>query len=299
MGSNGDERTAPVRRSPDRPTARPVLRPGLRVYRRDDAHLQVGIDQPRVVLPDTDGVRTLLGQLRDGAGLGSLTPDAGLALGHLLDAGLVVDRSDLASGTRGRPRAAATAAFAAHGPEAPTRLAARSRCRVEVIASEPWLSTALERLVTGGLSRWPPPGAGSPGVPEVTLLVSAGQPARSRLDRLVRADRTHLLVTLLPDRALLGPFVVPGVTACLRCVDAELGERDPRRSLVLEQVEEAADPCEPGLAHAALALAVRELTSYAEGDRPATWSATLTIGADLSLPCRGWRRHPHCGCSWA
>ena len=39
--------------------------------------------------------------------------------------------------------------------------------------------------------------------------------------------------------------------------------------------------------------------STAEGDRPATWSATLTLGADLALPRRDWPRHPHCGCSWA
>ena len=140
------------------------------------------------------------------------------------------------------------------------------------------------------------------GPPTATLLITHGEPLRSRVDALVRDDRTHLLVMLLPDRVRLGPFVVPGTTACLRCLDARLAEQDPRRGLVLEQLEDRDDPpapCDPVLAHAGLALAVRELTTYAEGDRPATWSATLTLDADLTMPRREWPRHPHCGCSWA
>jgi bacteriocin biosynthesis cyclodehydratase domain-containing protein len=128
------------------------------------------------------------------------------------------------------------------------------------------------------------------------------EPPRSLLDALVVEDRPHLLVTLCADQARLGPFVVPGVTACLRCLDAHLGEDDPRRALVLEQLEDAGPmtaPYDPVLALAASALAVRDLTSYAEGDRPATWSTTITVGADLALPHRTWPRHPHCGCSWA
>ncbi|MEO6512235.1 MAG: hypothetical protein ABIO16_14650, partial [Nocardioides sp.] len=66
----------------------------------------------------------------------------------------------------------------------------------------------------------------------------------------------------------------------------------------LEDGEPAPAPYDPLLAHAAAALAVRDLTSYAEGDRPATWSATVTLTPDLALPQRHWARHPHCGCSW-
>ena len=108
-----------------------------------------------------------------------------------------------------------------------------------------------------------------------------------------------LVVTPLPDRVRLGPFVVPGATACLRCVDAHLAEDDPRRGLVLEQLgvpgEVSPSPATPCWPRVRSALAVRELASYAEGDRPATWSATLTLSADLSLPHQAWPRHPHCG----
>jgi hypothetical protein len=278
--------------------SRPVLRPGLRVFRRDDTHLQVGIEEPRVVLPDEDGVRRLLRDLENGAGLASLTPAAGLAFGRLVQAGLVVDRAELTTAARAARRVATAAVFAAHGPGASERLESRARCRVDVDCPDPWRTTVAERLGVAGLVVADP----AHGLPTATLLVTLGEPLRSRVDGLVRHDRTHLLVALLPDRVRLGPFVVPGTTACLRCLDAHLAEHDPRRGLVLEQLEDRDDPpapCDPVLAHAGLALAVRELTTYAEGDRPATWSATLTLAADLALPRREWPRHPHCGCSWA
>ena len=278
-------------------SSRPVLRPGLRVFRRDDTHLQVGIEEPRVVLPDDDGVRRLLRDLESGAGLASLTPAAGLAFGRLVEAGLVVERAELTTAARAARRVATAAVFAAHGPGATERLESRARCRVDVDAPDPWRTTVAERLGVAGLVVADP----AHGLPTATLLVTLGEPRRSRVDGLVRDDRTHLLVALLPDRVRLGPFVVPGTTACLRCLDAHLAEHDPRRGLVLEQLEDRDDPpapCDPVLAHAGLALAVRELTTYAEGDRPATWSATLTLGADLALPRREWPRHPHCGCSW-
>ena len=208
--------------------ADPSCVPGLGVFRRDDSHLQVGIEDPRVVLPDDDGVRRLLHDLEQGAGLPSLTPAAGLALGRLVDAGLVVDRADLSTAARGARRVATAAVFAAHGPDAPARLGSRGRCRVDVDAPDPWRTTAIDRLVVAGLTV---DGRAS-GPPTATLLVSLGEPRRSRVDRLVRDDRTHLLVALLPDRARL-TLVVPRATACLRCLDAHLAEHDPRRGLVL------------------------------------------------------------------
>jgi hypothetical protein len=273
-----------------------LLRPGLRVFRRDDEHLQVGIDEPRLVLADSPGVRHLLTHLERGTAYGSLTPDAGLALARLVECGLVVEQADV-SATRSGRRAAVTAVFAAYGPDATPRLAARSACRVLIDAIEPWHSTIADWVRGAGLLLADAHG----GRATVTMVVSLGEPARSRSDELARADQAHLLVTVLPDRVRVGPFVVPGVTACLRCVDAHLGEQDPRRALVLEQLEDSDPgpaPCDPLLAHAGLALAVRDLTSYADGDRPATWSTTLTLTADLSLPRRSWKRHPHCGCSW-
>jgi hypothetical protein len=277
----------------------PVLRPGLRVFRRDDEHLQVGLDDERVVLTGTPGVRRLLADLESGKDPGILSPEAGLVLCDLVDRGLVVDRAQLAAAVSGTgSRDAACATFATHGPGAADRIAARRRCRVAVTGPEPWTRTAADWLATAGIRVV---GTSRSASPVATLVVSRGEPPRSQLDHWVRDERPHLLVALTPDRVRVGPFVSPGLTACLRCVDAHLAEADPRRGLVLEQLEgpqPPTDPYDPVLAQVGVALAVRDLTSYVDGDRPATWSTTLTVAADLALPRRLWTRHPHCGCSW-
>ena len=181
-----------------------VLRPGLRVFRRDDTRLQVGIDDPRVVLPDTDGVRALLRDLDRGDSLGSVTPDAGLALARLVDAEMVVERDDLIAAHDDR-QSHRLVVLAAHGPSARERLAARATCTVLVDSPAPWRSVAGERLASCGLAT-----AAADVRPTVSLQIGVGEPPRSRMDVLVRGDRPHLVVTLFADRARLGPFVVPG-----------------------------------------------------------------------------------------
>jgi bacteriocin biosynthesis cyclodehydratase domain-containing protein len=144
--------------------------------------------------------------------------------------------------------------------------------------------------------------AGPGDVPSVWLVVTADEPARGDIDPLVREGAPHLLVAC-GSTARVGPFVVPGRTACLRCVDAHLAELDPRRPLVVEQVARAAQeagqtPVDPTLETLALAWAVRDLARYAEGDRPATWSAVVTIDHTGPAVRQEWERHPHCGCAW-
>jgi hypothetical protein len=115
----------------------------------------------------------------------------------------------------------------------------------------------------------------------------------------MRAGEPHLLVSNLDARVRLGPFVVPGMTACLRCVDAHRCDVDPGHALVVEQhPPQPGEPCDPALMHLALAWAVRDLLTYVEGELPATWSATVGLAADLAVQRQAWTRHPRCGCSW-
>jgi hypothetical protein len=134
------------------------------------------------------------------------------------------------------------------------------------------------------------------------LVWSEGDPPRTRLDDWMRSGTPHLVVREGPGGPLLGPYVVPGVTACLRCVDAHLGEQDPRRALVVEQVATTPPlrPFEPDPALRALAVAwtVRDIVAAAEGEAPATWSATVALGL-LPPTVTAYRRHLHCGCAWA
>jgi hypothetical protein len=100
----------------------------------------------------------------------------------------------------------------------------------------------------------------------------------------------HLVVRLHAESVRVGPFVQPGVTACLRCLTAAGLPADVRPAAYTD--------VDPALLMLALAWAVRDLATWQTGQLPATWSATVTIGADLGTEITRWPRHPHCGCSW-
>lgn len=234
------------------------LRPGYVVARRDDAHVQVGVDPPyRAVLPDTIEVRRLLADLAAGRAAAQVTLPARRALSDLLDAGLVDD------GAPPQP-----AAIAVDGP--------------------PDLATALRRML-GPLAT----------PPDLVVLLAPGPLARDRADPLLRSGTPHLVVEGGPDAWSVGPLVVPGVTACLRCVDATLGEEDPRRALVLEQTARSTRlTTDPLLASLALSWAARDALGHLRGTRVATWSTSVTLTRDAPPLERRWWRHPHCGCAW-
>lgn len=254
--------------------ARPILRPGLHVVRRDDGHLQIGVDPPhRLVVPDVPDVRRMLADLVAGSLPGPRTDSARRALVDLVDAGLVVDGA-----ADPRPARAATAVRV----DAPARLGDPVRRLLEA---------------SGCPIARPPVG------PAVTLLLVEGEVRREAVDELVRSEIPHLVVTTGVEGFRIGPFVVPGTTACLRCVDAHLGELDPRRAVVLEQLANLrpSEPTwrrDPALLAVVAAWVARDVVRFADGLEPSTWSATVDIGASALPHHRAWLRHPHCGCAW-
>jgi hypothetical protein len=297
------EDLAPRRARQPRPRGpRVALRPGVRVVRRDAAHLQVGLDALQVVVPDTPATAATLEGLASGQTVDPSRIDPRLREA-LSGRGLLVDPAVMTalSPSGDQARASVTAAFAAHGPLAADHLAARRALTVEVVGGPAWAAQARELLVVSGLTVRTPDRRRRHDQ-AVLLLLGVGEPERSRLDAAVRAGRPHLVVAAVQGRVRIGPFVVPGVTACLRCLDAHLTEADPRRALVVEQQGEGPEPVDPVLATLAVACAVRELITWAEGGRPSTWSATRLAGAGADEPLVGdverWVPHPHCGCSW-
>jgi hypothetical protein len=244
---------------------RPVLRDGLRVVRRDDHHLQLGLDPPdRLVLRDLPGLLEALTHLD------RRPPDALRGVvDQLVACGWVVDGAARARSVPDR---------------APLSL-----------DTDPWLEdSALRTVAASGLVVSADAG--------VRLVAGLGEPRRSVSDALVRDDISHLWLTVLPGAVRIGPFVEPGRTACLRCVDAHLGDHDPRRATVLHQLEEL--PCvperdpDPCLVQLGVAWAVRDVVRLADGLVPALRSATVTVTAGLEVTRSDWLRHPHCGCAW-
>lgn len=242
-----------------------MLRPGLHVLRRDDRHLQVGLDPPwRLVVPDHPDVRRVLADLASGDEPVPETPLGHRVLTDLREAGML---AEVTSPPAGRVQVT--------GPDLPAADARRLLLAAGVAV------TARARSA------------------DVALVLAGGEPAREPLDEHLRAGVPHLVVAAGPAGYRVGPFVVPGTTACLRCVDAHLGEQDPRRAVVVEQLSgRAAAPDDPVLATVATAWAVRDVLRYLAGELPTTWSATVDLGAGPGAVRHEWSRHPYCGCSW-
>lgn len=284
-----------------------ALVPGTHVLRRHDGRVQVGLD-PRdaVLLPA--GSEAALARLGAGAAVDPV-------LAPLADAGLLVERAGSSSLVLGVPagRAPAVAALVrAHGSDAAAAWASRSAAVVRVVAfgggADPLAARAADLLSDAGLASEPGP-PGPPARDGPALLVGVGQPDRELVDDWMRRGVAHVLVRMTEGRAVVGPFVDPGRSACLRCVDAHHTDADPTWPLLVRQhaaatrrrTDELAppEPVDPLLATLALAWAVRDLASWAEGAAPSLLSSTLTLDALLAdVDVRTWTRHPGCGCSW-
>ncbi|XBB68196.1 hypothetical protein ABFU82_02485 [Nocardioides sp. WV_118_6] len=277
-------------------TAALVLRPGTPVLHRTPGVLQVGLDPPRASVPDDPAVRRLLSALGRPTGHPAdapLSESAATALARLREAGLVHPAPPWPLPPGLGPL------LAQFGPDAVRRHEARAAARVAVHAAPGPLTDLLTGLLAeAGLATTPT--ADDPGA--VHLVLHPGPLPRERLDPLVRGSVPHLVVAGDATGMQVGPFVDPGRTACLRCVDAHASVTDPRRALLLAQAAArgAAQPAprDPVLDRLALAWAVQDLLRYADGEEPTTWSATVDLGPH-GVPVRTpWGRHPGCGCSW-
>lgn len=277
-----------ARAQPASPAARLLLRPGVPVVRRAANTLQVGLFPPHAAqLPDTPEVRALLDALRAGAVPTELPEETARALDTLLAAGLAFP---------GTPATTAeeTVAQAQYGARGASRLAVRAGQRIGVRATGPSYAIISDLLALSGLEV-------DDASPAVWLVVAPGPLLRETIDPLVRAGVPHVLVSGDGAGRRVGPFVEPGRTACLRCVDAHESEADPRRPFLVEQAALASaggEPVDPVLDRLALAWAVRDLCRFLEGDEPSTWSATVDIGPTDGPHLVRWLRHPHCGCAW-
>jgi len=302
-----------------------VLRPGVHVLRRSASEVQVGLDPARaVVLPDRPPVRHLLDSLASPASTPQGAYDAEV-LRLLADSGLLVDADTLlpltptaagaARAGAARGGVAALALLAGDGTGALLR--ARGSRTVEVAScgagEAAHVATRVAGLLAeaGGAARCldhdEPPVTSGDGT--VGVLVSVGEPPREHLDAWVRAQVPHLVVRLIEGEGLLGPFVLPGETACLRCVDAHHTDLDPAWPLLVAQHADAVkrgradslpEPVDPVLATLVGAWAAREVLTRLEGVHPAVTSSTLRLDARATcLSSQVWARHPDCGCGWA
>ena len=152
-----------------------------------------------------------------------------------------------------------------------------------------------------------PPGRKRPGQvpagqarPDLAILVGR-QPMELRA-RLMREQIPHLAASADEAIGIVGPLVIPGRTACLRCMDLTRTDRDPAWPLILAQLAgRAPDPlaCDAPLAAAVAAQAAAQGLAFI--DRAAAAGAVTNGTLELVLPGWQWRRrtwtsHQDCSC---
>jgi bacteriocin biosynthesis cyclodehydratase domain-containing protein len=118
---------------------------------------------------------------------------------------------------------------------------------------------------------------------------------------LMRAQVPHLAASASEAIGVVGPLVLPGRSACLRCLDLTRAERDPAWPLILAQLTShaAADPaaCDSVLAAMVAAQATAQVLTFI--DRGPATTAVISGTLELVLPGWQWRRRtwpPHQSC---
>jgi bacteriocin biosynthesis cyclodehydratase domain-containing protein len=321
---------------------RPALKPGLATVWRNRDTVQIGIDPRRAIaLTGMRGAGHLL-RLLDGsrdrrqvlAAAGDLGMDAAIAdrvLTLLAAAGALDDLpaggyGAVPGGARARLAPELATASLAHGDAdgGARTLARRQAACVRVHGASRaglWIAGMLTAAGVGlvvatgvaGPAAAGPAAAGpvrtgtAPGPrsrprrrPDLVIL--ADTPRRELPAALVRRAVPHLAAAASEAIGVVGPLVLPGRSACLRCLDLTRAEHDPAWPLILAQLasQAAADPlaCDTVLATMVAAQAAAQALAFIDqGAAAAVTNGTL----ELVLPAWQWRRrtwqpHPLCGC---
>lgn len=111
----------------------------------------------------------------------------------------------------------------------------------------------------------------------------------------------HLYAGVLEATGVVGPLVLPGATACARCMQETRTDREPVWPRMLAQwrsgAPHALPACDLGLATAVAGLAAAHALAFLDGELPAVAGARF----EASLPLLEWRvervrPHPACPC---
>ncbi|WP_051829923.1 MULTISPECIES: ThiF family adenylyltransferase [Streptomyces] len=131
----------------------------------------------------------------------------------------------------------------------------------------------------------------------------AGGTYEARL--LLRAGVPHLYVGVVEEFGVVGPLVIPGMSACGHCLVLRREDEDAAWPRVLAQLAhggtgQARTPaCDTALATAVAGLAALQAQVYLDGGRPPSVDGWCEVSASDGMPRRlRLRGHPDCGCLW-
>jgi hypothetical protein len=189
-------------------------------------------------------------------------------------------------------------------PPSVTRPAGASPAGALPAGALPVASGGTRRITPGQASRAAPDrapqGPRNRGAQRPDLAVLAGQHDPDIGSALVRDRVPHLAASAAEAIGVVGPLVVPGQSACLRCLDLARSDRDAAWPLILAQLAgRQPDPLECGAPLATAVAAQAAAQALAFIDRPAETGAAVNGTLELVLPDWQWRRRtwrPHHAC---
>jgi hypothetical protein len=158
---------------------------------------------------------------------------------------------------------------------------------------------ATRDLITSIAGRGTAPAGPAVILPDLVVLAPPGGLPLPEPPRLL----AHLLAEIRGEVGVVGPLVVPGASACLRCLDLTRTDRDPGWPALAVQLgtptREVA-PCDSALAVAVAAqTAMQALAFFDDGGLPSTAGGTLELVLpDWRWRRRSWQMHPDCDCAW-
>ena len=140
--------------------------------------------------------------------------------------------------------------------------------------------------------------------PDVMVLVEHGAADALRARVLMSAGVPHLSVVVREADVVVGPMVLPGVSACLRCLDLHRTDADEHWPAVAAQLAGAPGSTstsvgeESVLAAIGGSLAAGQVLAQLDGTPPRTLGAALEVALPEAVPrLREWPVHPRCGCT--
>ncbi|MBB4685920.1 TOMM precursor leader peptide-binding protein [Amycolatopsis jiangsuensis] len=135
--------------------------------------------------------------------------------------------------------------------------------------------------------------------PDLVLLTDTLVPPPEEVAELVEEGIPHLPVRVREGTGIVGPLVVPGRSACLRCCDLHRTDMDSSWPRVASQLVGKSQRPDLGAVQACAALAVAQamrLLSPSD-EPPPTWNTTLEIdNFEGRVHHEDWEPHPDCGC---
>lgn len=148
-----------------------------------------------------------------------------------------------------------------------------------------WPGRAASRLSDGGVR------------PDLVVLAPADPLDATLVHEIVAEGVPHLLVCAFEGHGAVGPFVVPGLTPCLRCLDLTRRDRDPSWPLVsalLGGYPAGEIACDAVLSCLVAAQAAGQALAYLDEGRVP--GGLLEVSPGWRWRHRACEPHPDCGC---